>query len=232
MDKSFRSDQSLRSAIYELIEQSYEDPTALITREFEHCDTLYLAENENDILVAFFMVAWETVNVGGEMLPTVYLGLSATSEDTKNTGIVRQLYSNFILVGARWEQSTGRRLLLWGTTATPSAFYAAQTLFAEVQPDMEGRYSQEAAEIALHLHQRMGISARVDGAHPFVLRNIATNTRYSQKELARIELIRTKKKFRLFDDLRISERDGDRLLLICRIPYCTAADGKHECSSD
>ncbi|MGH9752601.1 MAG: hypothetical protein ACREA2_07440 [Blastocatellia bacterium] len=176
-----------------------EDPTALITREFEHCDTLYLAKTENDVLAAIFMVAWETIDIGGKLLPTVYLGLSATSEDTKNTGIVRELYSNFISDGARWEQNTGCRLLLWATTATPSAFYAAQTLFAEVHPDFKGKYSQEAAEIALRLHQQMGISTRIDGTHPFVVHNVATNTRYSQIEIARIELISTKKNFLLFD---------------------------------
>jgi len=221
-DKSFRNDESLRATIYKLVEPSYQDPTALIAREFEHCDTLYLAKDEDGNLVAFFMVAWETLNVSGELLQAVYLGLSATSEDTKNTGIVRELYSHFISDGARWEQCTGRKLLLWATTATPSAFYAAHIFFKETQPDFEGRYSQESAEIAQHLHRRMGVSTKDVGSHPFVLRNMATNTRYSETELARIELICRKKNFLLFDGLGINERNGDRLLLICRIPKFTA----------
>lgn len=217
--KSFRSDKTLRLEIERLVAPSYEDPTALIAREFEHCDTLYLARNENDCLISFFMVAWEGIKIRNALAPSVYLGLSATSQDTKNTGIVRQLYTNFISDGADWERRNNCRLLLWGTTATPSAFFAVQTLFAEAQPDLEGGFSFEAAEIALHLRQQLCFS--VDRLDPFVLRGVALNTRYSPKELARIDLICKKRNFLLFERLGINERNGDRLLFICRIPQLT-----------
>lgn len=49
-DQSFRSDKTIKFEIERLVAPSYEEPAALIKREFEHCDTVYLARNENLIL--------------------------------------------------------------------------------------------------------------------------------------------------------------------------------------
>jgi len=222
-DGAFREDANLRLAIMQLVQPSYEDPTALLAREFEHCDTIYLARDDDDNLVAFFMVAWETLLFKGEALPTVYLGWTSASETARASRVVwrdffEQLYGSFFSDALNWEKESGRRLLFWGTTATPSGYFALQRGFVELEPRIDGEYSAEGAEIAGLLRRRMGITDQVSECHPFVLHGVAADTRYSAKEAERIELICRKKSFTLFKELGVEERDGDRLLFICRLP--------------
>lgn len=227
-DGAFREDENLRQAILQLVQPSYENPTAVLAREFEHCDTIYLAKDDEDNLVAFFMVAWETLMVKGEALPTVYLGWTGASEGARAAGVVwqgfyEQLYGSFMSDALDWEKKTGRRLLFWGTTATPSGYFALQRGFVELEPRIDGTYSGEGAEIALHLQRRMGIVNHASESHPFVLHGVAKDTRYSAKEAERIELICQKKGFALFKKLGVEERNGDRLLFICRLPQTETA---------
>jgi hypothetical protein len=223
-DGAFREDENLRRAILQLVQPSYEDPAGVLAREFEHCDTIYLARDDDDNLVAFFMVAWETLTFKGESLPTVYLGWTGASESARAAKVVwqgfyEQLYGSFMSDALDWEKKSGRRLLFWGTTATPSGYFALQRGFVELEPRIDGTYSAEGAEIARHLQHRMGTTNQEGESHPFVLHGVAKDTRYSQKETERIEQICRKKGLTLFKELGVEERNGDRLLFICRLPH-------------
>lgn len=229
-DGAFREDEDLRQSMLQLVQPSYENPTAVLAREFEHCDTIYLAKDAEDNLFAFFMVAWETLMIKGDALPAVYLGWTGASERARTAGVVwrdfyAQLYGSFISDAVNWEKKSGRRLLFWGTTATPSGYFALQRGFVELEPRIDGTYSTEGAEIARHLRQRMRIVNQEAESHPFVLHGVATDTRYSQKEAERIEQICRKKGFTLFKKLGVEERNGDRLLFICRLPQTDAGIG-------
>jgi hypothetical protein len=222
-DGAFREDADLRLEVMKLVQPSYEDPAAVLEREFEHCDTIYLARDDEDNLAAFFMVAWETMSFKGEALPTVYLGWTGASELARASRVVwrdfyEQLYGSFISDAINWERESGRRLLFWGTTATPSGYYALQRGFVELEPRIDGKYSAEGAEIARLLRRRMGVTNQESESNPFVLRGVAADTRYSAEEAERIEMICRKKGFTLFKELGVEERDGDRLLFICRLP--------------
>jgi hypothetical protein len=52
--------------------------------------------------------------------------------------------------------------------------------------------------------------------NPFVLKGVAVGTRYSPAEYGRIMMLTEKHDFRLFKNLGIDEREGDRLLVLCR----------------
>src|SRR5262249_29213619 len=99
----FRHDAELKREILSLLRPSYEDPSNLLEREFDHCETLYVARNGDDRLLAFFLVAWEPLDFKQETPQSVYLGLSATSEETKGSGIVRELYAQFRSDASAWE---------------------------------------------------------------------------------------------------------------------------------
>ena len=222
-DGAFRENEDLRLEILQLVQPSYENPAAVLAREFEHCDTIYLARDDEDNLVAFFMVAWQTMMLKGEAVPAVYLGWTGASERARASGAVKrefyaQLYGRFMSDAVNLEKKAGRRLLFWGTTATPSGYFALQMAFVEIEPQIDGTYSAEGAEIARHLQRRMGVVNHASESHPFVLHGVATDTRYSAKEVERIELICRNKGFSLFKELGVEERNGDRLLFICRLP--------------
>jgi hypothetical protein len=216
-DGVFRSNRQLLEEIRDVLAPSYLDASALLDREVAHCETLYLATDEDRRLSAFFMVAWESITVGGVNLPSVYMGLSAAREDLKSTGHVRDLYAMFVSDAATWQRITGRTLVLWYTTATPSAYLAASAMFDNVEPRPDGTYSERAARIAAAITSAAYPGVESNG-HPFVLSAAAPNTRYSERERIRIDGLCQKKGFTLFTILGIDESKGDRLLSICSVP--------------
>jgi hypothetical protein len=141
-------DLAVIDELHELIRPSYEKATTLLARETCFCDTLYTLRGPNDNLVAFFMVAWHQLELDDTSIQAVYLGLSATRQDTKSTGSVRHVYQRFANDARRWEHRTGKELLLWFTTATPSAYYAAQRLFDGLQPRTNGTYTSHGKRVA------------------------------------------------------------------------------------
>lgn len=216
--EEFINSQALLYEIKEITAPSYEDPTALIMRDLNHCNKLYLGRESNGKLVTFFMVGWETILLDKKPIQTVFLGLSATREDQKDSGIVRHLYQRFVTDAQAWEEAHQQRLLLWYTTATPSVFYAANLTFSENQPHDDGSYTEDGKAYVLALRKYMGWPFFIEG-HPFVVKGIAEKTRYSYAEKKRINYIVKRSNFSLFTDLNIDETNGDRMLRICRVPF-------------
>jgi len=214
----FREDEVLRQEMLDLMAPSYEDPTALFTRDLAHCNTLYLARDAEGKMICFFMVAWEPLETPNhKILPSIFLGVSAVRQDAKNSGVVGYLYHQCIADAVEWEQEQNEKLILWGTTATPTIYLAAQTFLADTEPRLDGSYSPIGAELAMAIHQKQWPLIKAND-HPFVLKNVALNTRYSEAELERINRICQLKKFELFCKLSIEETNGDRLLFIARTP--------------
>ena len=210
--------------IADLIAHSYVDPTALLEREFDHNDLLYYVRDDEGRLVAFFMVARERLTIDGGSIPAVFLGLSATSRDTKGSGRVRRLYASFIAEARGWQRALDRPLLLWATTATPSAYHAADLLFDCLEPGLDGACSREGAAAANALRRRYGLGPAGADEHPFVLPAVAAGTRYSPDEESRIDSICRQKGFDLFARLGVDQRRGDRLFLVCRVPERAGAE--------
>jgi predicted GNAT family N-acyltransferase len=220
--EEFVNNQALIQELKEITAPSYEDPTAMIKRDLSHCNKLYLGHNPDGKLVTFFMVGWEPILFKGKYIPSVFLGLSATCQDCKNSGIVRTLYQRFVLDAQAWEEAHQQRLLLWYTTATPAVFHATNIIFSENEPYINGHYTNEGADYAIAIRHHMKWPA-FEGEHPFVVKGIAKNTRYSALERARIEHIVKTKNFTLFAELGIDETQGDRMVRIGRIPFKKSA---------
>lgn len=213
----FRSDVALCRELLELTAPSYEDPSALIARELGHCDTLYLARDDEGVC-GFFLAAWETLEVAEcGRVPALYLGLSAARENAKYRGHISALYLRCFNDAVAWEQETGEQLILWGTTATPSVYLAARAVLAATQPRLNGSYSSAGAVMAQALRRKLALAEEQAG-HPFVLKNVAVGTRYSRQEAERIERVCQTKNFSLFRELGIAESAGDRLLFIAHTP--------------
>jgi hypothetical protein len=111
-----------------------------------------------------------TLEVGGTAQHSVYLGLSATAPQQKNSGEVRRLYRRFIEDARAWEVEHNERLLLWYTTATPSACFAAFNLFDDAEPRLDGSVTAAGVVAADGIRQTLGVP-RLPGEHPFVLRD-------------------------------------------------------------
>jgi hypothetical protein len=203
--------------IYDIVSTSYVDSSSVMNREIEYCDQVYLAYDDQQNLCSFFMVGEDKLIFKDMTLPSFYMGLSATSIETKNTGIVRLLYQAFMHDISLMEKQIGQKVILWYTTVTPSVFYSINQIFVNNEPMVDGSYSEKGKEIALAIQNKKGWKINSDG-HPFVLKGVAHNTLYSKHEAERINKICREKNFTLFNDLEIDESKGDRLLRIAYVP--------------
>jgi hypothetical protein len=211
------SNSELCKLIFDLVSPSYVNVNAIIKRELSYCDQVYLGYDGSSNLITFFMVGRDDIKINDQATPTYYLGLSATSSSTKNSGLVRLLYQAFINDIQQLEEEIGQRVILWHTTATPSAFHAVNLLFVENEPSEDGSYSNKSEIIALAIRHKKGWGT-TNLRHPFILHGVAHNTLYSTQEAERLRNICLKKKFTLFNELGINERQGDRLLRISYVP--------------
>jgi hypothetical protein len=216
-DGAFRRDEGLKAVIAAVVAPSFIDDVRRLEREFDRCDTLYLLRDQRGDVSCLFLVAWETLEVDGRVVPALYTGLSAARPDQKGTGRVVRLYDHCVSEARQWEQCHGAKLVVWGTTATPSVLSAARRVFANAQPSDDGTYSEGSARVARAVARRLGVALPA-GAHPFVLPRLATGVRYTAEERRRIDAVCRAKRFSLFDRLGVEEARGDRLLFVAEVP--------------
>lgn len=215
-----RHDPTFRSALWNLLAPSYDDPTALLNRALIHSDTVYTALDDDNSLLAFSMAAHELVVpiVGRKPVTAVYTGLSATRHQHKQSGAMRALWGRWLADAKAQQKESGTNLLIWGTTANPLVYLYISKIQPEAEPHGDGSFSPEALPIAQALRKRLGLQASSPDEHPSVLKGLAQSTRYSELESARIRQTCADTGFMLFDKLGIVEAAGDRLLFFGQCP--------------
>ena len=216
-DGAFRHDQELKAAITAVTAASFIDEVDRLDREIDRCDTLYLLRDEGGDVLCFLMVAWEALDIDGRQEPALYTGLTAARPDLKSTGNAMKLYRFFVSDAQRWEELHRKKLIVWGTMASPIVFFAARSLFANTQPSGDGTYTDEAGRVARAIRRRLGVGL-TPGANPLVFHRLAAGVRFLEEERRRIAQVCEAMQFFLFDRLGIDEAEGDRLLYIAEIP--------------
>ena len=211
---NFKSDADLVSRILELTNATYITNTQLIEREIEHNQDIYIVNNEQDELLAFFMINFEKVN--GE--DTYYLGLSGCRDDLKGKGLGKSLYLKFMEDCREREKQENRKFLLWWTTATPIVYYWFNKYVSAVQPDMNGNYNEQGEKIVRGIIAEKFKGIPVDKQHPFILRSVAENTLYSLNEQQRLIQATENLGMDVFQRFNLREENADRFLMIGYAP--------------
>jgi len=210
----FKSDSGLVSQILALTNESYLNNTELIDREIRHNQDIYILRGEDQSLLAFFMINPEPVN--GE--DSYYLGLSACRHDMKGHGFAKSLYRRFLSDCREREKQSGKKFLLWWTTATPIVYYWFNKHVSRVQPDMNGDFTEEGKDIAITIIREKFKGITVDNMHPFILRSVAENTTYSPEEQSRLQIATEKLGMDVFQKFNLREENADRFLMIGYAP--------------
>lgn len=209
---NFKNDSKLKDEIISLVRPSYINPTRLLEREFNNNDTIYLIRDNSKSLIAFFMTGDDSF----DDIAVTYMGLSAVKHEYKNSGIGKQLYMAQIEDSLYLQTKKQVDTWCWATTATPSAFFSTHKLWECANPDINFNYTREALDLAYKICYKHHYQFAEN--NPFVLRGIAKDTKYSDEESKRIRDFIEMKNFSLFDRLKIYEKDGDRLLMIFKLP--------------
>lgn len=216
-DGNFRRDARLKASIAGIVAASFVDEASRLEREFERRDTLYFLEDERGGVLSFFMVSWDTLEIDGRQVPTLNVGLTAARPDQKGTGSSIRLYRHVVAEAQRRERLLERKLIVWGTLASPVAFLIARRIFANLQPSLEGAYDEEAEATARAVRRKLG-SAEPAGAHPFLFTRLIAGVRFTEPERRRLAGFCRTRSFTLFDRLGLDEARGDRLLFVAAVP--------------
>lgn len=210
----FKSDSNLVEQILELTNASYITNTQLIEREIEHNHDIYVILNKQSDLLAFFMVNFEPV-IGND---SYYLGLSACRDDLKGNGLGKSLYMRFLNDCSEREKIAQKRYLLWWTTATPIVYYWFNKYVAQVQPDMNGTYTDEGKNKVESIIKEKFPELPIDQIHPFILRSVAENTSYSLNEQNRLVKATENLGLDVFQRFNLREENADRFLMFGYAP--------------
>ena len=216
-DGAFRRDARVKSSIADIVAASFVDDVGLLESDFERRDSLYLLRDERGGVMSFFMVSWGTLEVDGRQVPTLNAGLTAARPDQKGTGTSIRLYRHAVSEAQEREQVQQRKLIVWGTLASPIAFFIARKVFANLQPSLDGTYFDDSEQVARAVRRKLG-TAQTAGVHPFVFPRLVAGARFTEAERRRLADVCRAKAFDLFDRLAIDEAQGDRLLFVAAVP--------------
>jgi hypothetical protein len=216
-DGTFRRDERLKASIAAIASASFVDDVGRLEIEFERRDTLYFLQDEPGEVLSFFMVSWDTLDIDGRQVPTLNVGLTAARPDQKGSGKSIRLYRHVVSEAQERERLQQRKLIVWGTLASPIAFLIARKVFANLQPSLDGTYSDDSQHVAWAIRRKLGV-AQTAMAHPFVFPRLVAGVRYIEAERRRLADVCRAKSFTLFDRLGIDDVQGDRLLFIAAIP--------------
>ncbi len=217
--QELRNNQRLQKEIRNVVAPSYEDASSILSREFIDCNSVYIGRDSSGSLVCFYLTTWELINSEKNKFHAVHLGLSATRQDTKGIGYIAALYAKCVQDAIEWEKIHQKQLILWSTTASPIVYLAVNRFLRDTEPRIDGSFTPEGKAIANELRLHLRVPYAHPDSHPFVLKGIAKGTKYSLEESHRLEKIKNKKKFSLFDKLGVKENHEDRILFIARTPH-------------
>ena len=108
-------------------------------------------------------------------------------------------------------------VLLFGTTATPVILLTLPKIWDNVEPNLDGSYSNYGEKIIRQIQKKLDLE-KFSIDHPYVLKKIAFKTRYAETERRRFKDICKKFDLRTFEILDIDETQGDRMMILCNLP--------------
>ena len=211
------------AGIFHLTKPFYIDSSNVVARELKHNDTIYLLKDNSSTIVSFFMVNWEKHTIQQRDKDVVYLGLSCAAQNHQEKHLASKVYYHFTKDAFSYEEETGEKLMLYGTTATPVVLLTLSKIWDDVKPETDGSYSHSDKVLIEDIKRSSGLD-KFSSDHPFVLKGIATDTKYAVAEETRLKEFQIKHSIKIFKTLKINEANGDRLLITCKVPGKTKLD--------
>jgi len=207
----FSLDKDLIIEMKDILKPSYINPDSLIDRVIQQYDYILFSRNKEGILTSFFTTNFDKID--NEIICN--LGLLAVRDAYKRSDLIFPVVFRQIELLRQKQKEVGKRILCWCTTASTSIFKATHFFYDDCQPRQNGSYDIEGLQTFEKIVK--GYKIECNSSTPFVLRQYAHNTQYSQIEKERISKIVLKKK-NLFDNFQINESNGDRLVIVSYPP--------------
>jgi hypothetical protein len=209
------SDPAIESEIISITASSYTNHSILLSQELKKNNQIYLSFSLEDKLEAFFMVGWSTINLHGNSIDCVFLGLSATSPEKKGGNLVPALYRHFFHDATQAANLSNRPVAWWFHTASPIVAGVMSRIVGNIGPSLEGILSTEQQNLLTAIQDHFNFTPFKDEHIPCILRNFA-QARYAPAEVDRLNA-RKNKRPSLLESWNINEAAGDRVIFV---GYC------------
>jgi hypothetical protein len=180
---------------------------AALEHELLRCDLLYLARDAEGPC-AFLLAARVRLPVGPERRQARYLGLSVARSDAGAESVLER----FTADARDEEESRGVRLVLFTAASSPVAVRTAQSFWADVQPAPDASFRDEVLPVADAARAWLGATGSIE--RPFVLPRLSGGGADWRRRLDD----GNSPAGDLFRRLGIEQAEGDRLLLLCKVP--------------
>lgn len=213
-ESNFIDNKEIIRQISLIASKSYKNNVGVFEREINYCDEFFTITDSLGNLIAFFMVKFEKI----DHINTYYLGWSSCDEKYKGLGLAKLLYNSFFISCNEYEIELNDKILCWWTTATPIAFSWFNHNIENCQPNKNGEISSQARNFYNVLRKNKYSDIDFKEEEPFILRNYASETLYSDKENDKLNLITTQLDYKIFKEFPINERNGDRYLMLGYVP--------------
>jgi len=210
----FSTNQEVIHQLVELTRPSYQDNTAILEREINHCNEIYLLYDDSANLIAFFMVNFEKL----DNVDSYYLGLSGCRNNLKGMGYAKHLYNTFFRDCKQKEKELKVKILCWWTTATPIPYKWFNNNIDGCEPNLNGDLSESGFRLISKIGKLKYNQIDINPEIPFILPRVAEKTTYSEKERLKLEKVKEELKITAFDKYPIDETKGDRYLMIGYAP--------------
>lgn len=213
----FAHDLSFYQTLYLISEAAYEQPEAIIRYSIEPNDTVYCLLNEKDETEGILFTNWADQSLlltDNQQIKCIYIGWGVVRPVSQGKGIFRQMLEFLRAEVFSYFQMDRKPLCLYARTASPQVYRRLKRVFANLQPESDGQFSEDVLPIVTML--RSSWSQPVKDEHPFALYK-AARYHYSSTHAAIIEQDSRQRPVVLFENLSINERKGDRLLMLTLI---------------
>lgn len=213
----FAQDLDFHKILYQMSFSAYELPEDIINYSIERNDTVYCTLDVEGKIKGVLFTNWSEqplILANGESLKLIYIGWGVVLPAFQGKGIFRELLEFLRAEVYASTQQIKPPIYLYARTALPPVYSTLKQIFPTLQPEFDGRFSEEILPAVDALWSSWIKPTKK--MHPFVLHG-AAQYRYSKFQTGPTQQATDQYPVELFKNLSINETNGDRLLMVIPI---------------
>jgi GNAT superfamily N-acetyltransferase len=215
----YQSDQQLIADIMAILAPSYEMVGTFVLKGITTVVSgvnheLYIIRDGTSRLAAFCSIGYHQI----ESERYGHIGLTAVREDCKGQGLGVRLWKELFKDCVHKESEIGARIPLYFTTANPLVFEWSTKMLHQPAPTGIGQCGVEGIKHLERLVKLQYPQALWNPEAPYLLRNVATDVRYSILERQRIAEWVNRNSNNFLNTVCFDEQKGDRILVVGYAP--------------
>jgi hypothetical protein len=207
----FIQNRSIKERMFQLVGQSYVNPSHLINRIYAVNDIAFVARINAEIVGVLLFNYHDRclITVGNKSFLAIYNGYAVTDLKYRNQRIIQKLIAFATDEFNQRIQLLDSRLLLYAITSNPYALRAYRSVCDYMEPFSDGTYTEPGSYLVTQLKRELGISVYED-SHPFKF-TTSLPQRYSLFEQVNLDKAPEAEKLFL-QKLGVDEGQGDRVI--------------------